>query len=81
MTGQRAAVATRPEMPTGPVNRVASNLLARQLLCWEPNVPFGEGLCRSREWYRADCDLEQLRRILAGGGLIEHSLAKFRAEE
>ncbi|MDQ3877527.1 MAG: NAD-dependent epimerase/dehydratase family protein [Actinomycetota bacterium] len=40
-----------PEMPTGPMNRVADNSLARKLLDWEPRVPFVEGLHRTIDWY------------------------------
>jgi nucleoside-diphosphate-sugar epimerase len=40
-----------PEMPTGPMNRVAQNSLAKQLLGWEPKVAFKEGLHRTIDWY------------------------------
>lgn len=40
-----------PHMPTGPVNRVADNALAKKLLGWVPQVPFAEGLERTGEWY------------------------------
>lgn len=42
-----------PEMPTGPLNRVADNALAKKLLGWEPKVMFAEGLRRTIEWYVA----------------------------
>jgi nucleoside-diphosphate-sugar epimerase len=42
-----------PEMPTGPLNRVADNTLAKKLLSWEPKVMFAEGLRRTIEWYVA----------------------------
>jgi len=32
-----------PNMPTGPLNRVADNSLAKKLTGWEPKVPFGKG--------------------------------------
>ena len=41
----------RPEMPTGPYNRVASNQLAKQILGWEPSVCFREGIARTVDWY------------------------------
>ncbi len=41
----------RPEMPTGPYNRVADNSLAKKLLGWEPEVMFMDGLQRTIEWY------------------------------
>jgi nucleoside-diphosphate-sugar epimerase len=39
------------DMPVGPLNRVADNRLARELLGWEPRVPFADGLRRTLEWY------------------------------
>ncbi len=41
----------RPEMPTGPYNRVASNQLAKELLGWEPKVCFREGIAKTIDWY------------------------------
>jgi len=38
-------------MPTGPLNRVADNSLAKQILDWEPKVKFKEGFKRTAEWY------------------------------
>jgi nucleoside-diphosphate-sugar epimerase len=40
-----------PEMPTGPLNRVADNSLAKRLLGWEPQVMFQDGLHRTIDWY------------------------------
>jgi len=51
--GHSAAVRLRPEMPTGPRNRVADNSLAKQLLGWEPQVKFIDGLHRTIDWYVA----------------------------
>jgi len=39
------------EMPTGPLNRVADNALAKKLLGWEPQVKFMDGLHRTIDWY------------------------------
>jgi nucleoside-diphosphate-sugar epimerase len=39
------------DMPTGPMNRVADNTLARQLLHWEPQTMFMDGLRRTFDWY------------------------------
>lgn len=50
-TGHKAEIKLRPEMPTGPLNRVADNSLAKKLLGWEPQVPFQEGLRRTIDWY------------------------------
>jgi len=62
--GHKAEIKFRPDMPTGPLNRVADNSLARQLLGWEPEVPFQEGLHRTIDWYCTTKDREQVRRIL-----------------
>lgn len=52
-TGHHARIEFHPEMPTGPLNRVADNALARRLLDWEPQVKFMDGLHRTIEWYFA----------------------------
>lgn len=63
-TGHKARIVTRPDMPTGPLNRVAENKLAKKLLGWEPKVPFIEGLHRTVEWYFGTKDRDQVRSIL-----------------
>ena len=63
MTGHEAAIKLRPEMPTGPLNRVADNSLAKKMLCWEPKVPFREGLKRTIDWYFATKDRGEVERI------------------
>lgn len=63
-TGHKAEIQLRPDMPTGPLNRVADNSLAKKLLGWEPQVPFREGLKRTIDWYFATKDREQVRKIL-----------------
>lgn len=50
-TGHHATVELHPEMPTGPMNRVADNALARKLLEWEPRVRFMDGLRSTIDWY------------------------------
>ena len=52
-TGHQAEIKLRPDMPTGPLNRVADNGLARQLLGWQPQVLFAQGLRRTIDWYFA----------------------------
>jgi nucleoside-diphosphate-sugar epimerase len=74
MTGHRAEIRLRPDMPTGPKNRVADNSLARELLGWEPQVPFREGLRRTIDWYYAHKDRAEVKRILEGGGFIARSV-------
>lgn len=63
-TGHKAEIRLRPDMPTGPLNRVADNRLARELLGWEPQVPFREGLRRTIDWYFSTKDREQVRQTL-----------------
>jgi nucleoside-diphosphate-sugar epimerase len=53
-----------PNMPTGPYNRVASNRLAKQLLDWEPQILFREGLGRTIEWYIKNRDRTEVQRTL-----------------
>jgi nucleoside-diphosphate-sugar epimerase len=60
-TGKKAQIRLRPDMPTGPVNRVASNRLARDLLGWEPQVNFVDGLHRTIDWYFTTKDPDQVR--------------------
>lgn len=50
-TGHKAKIELHPEMPTGPMNRVADNSLAKRLLGWEPQVKFADGLHRTIDWY------------------------------
>jgi len=50
-TGHDAEIELHPEMPTGPMNRVADNRLAKELLDWEPQVPCVDGLHRTIDWY------------------------------
>jgi nucleoside-diphosphate-sugar epimerase len=63
-TGHKARIVTKPEAPTGPLNRVADNKLAKRLLGWEPKVAFREGLHRTIDWYFSTKDREQVRVIL-----------------
>lgn len=49
--GRKPKIELHPEMPTGPLNRVADNSLAKKLLGWEPQVMFKEGLRRTIDWY------------------------------
>ena len=39
------------DKPTGPLNRVASNALAKELLGWAPKTTFVEGLQKTIDWY------------------------------
>lgn len=50
-TGHHAEIKLRPDMPTGPLNRVADNRLARELLGWEPQMSFARGVEQTIDWY------------------------------
>jgi nucleoside-diphosphate-sugar epimerase len=63
-TGHEAEIELHPEMPTGPLNRVADNGLARKLLRWEPEVKFMDGLRRTIDWYFASKNREQVAESL-----------------
>src|SRR5579863_8371846 len=63
-TGHKAEIKLRPDMPTGPLNRVADNSLAKKLLGWEPQVHFREGLRRTADWYFSTKDREQVAAVL-----------------
>jgi nucleoside-diphosphate-sugar epimerase len=63
-TRHKAEIEFHPEMPVGPLNRVADNRLAKQLLGWRPQVSFIEGLHRTIDWYFSTKDREQVRGIL-----------------
>jgi nucleoside-diphosphate-sugar epimerase len=60
-TGRQADIKFLTDMPTGPLNRVASNELAAKLIGWEPKVNFKEGLHRTIDWYFATKDPAKVR--------------------
>jgi UDP-glucose 4-epimerase len=57
-TGHDAPIELHPEMPTGPLNRVADNALARRRMAWEPRVKFMDGLHMTADWYFASKNRE-----------------------
>ena len=62
-TGHHAKIEMQPDMPTGPMNRVADNSLAKMLLGWEPRVKFIDGLHQTIDWYFKSKD----REVVAAG--------------
>jgi nucleoside-diphosphate-sugar epimerase len=64
-TGHKAEIKLRRDMPTGPLNRVADNSLAKKLLNWEPKVPFRDGLKRTIDWYYKTKNRDEVQRIFA----------------
>ena len=63
-TGHKARIELHPEMPTGPMNRVADNGLARRLLGWGPEMKFIDGLHRTTDWYFRTKKREEVARAL-----------------
>lgn len=69
-TGHNAPLEFHSEMPTGPLNRVADNQLAKKLLGWEPQVKFRDGLHQTIDWYFSHKKRDEVARIL------EHALTE-----
>jgi nucleoside-diphosphate-sugar epimerase len=63
-TGHHAEIKLRKDMPTGPLNRIASNELGKKLLGWEPRMSFMDGLHRTIDWYYSTKDRKQVRSYL-----------------
>jgi len=64
-TGHDAEIELHPELPTGPLNRVADNALSKRLLDWEPRVLFAEGLRQTIDWYYSSHDRASVLTSLA----------------
>jgi UDP-glucose 4-epimerase len=62
--GYKPKIKLRPDMPTGPLNRVADNSLGKKLLGWQPQVAFRDGLKRTFDWYFSTKDRQQVAKIL-----------------
>src|SRR3984885_1164889 len=63
-SGHKPEIRLRPDMPTGPVNRVADNKLAKKLLGWEPKMAFRDGWRQTMNWYAATHQQEKVRGVL-----------------
>ncbi len=63
-SGHKAEIEFRRDMPTGPLNRVADNSLAKKLLGWEPRVRFVDGLHQTMDWYFSTHDREKIEAVL-----------------
>lgn len=61
-----------PTKPTGPYNRVCDLSLCRELLEWEPQTSFRDGLHATIDWYVETHDADALR------GSLEHMLTERR---
>lgn len=84
-TGHVADIKFLPNMPTGPLNRVADNRLAKHRLGWEPRTNFYTGLHRTIDWYFATKDRQQVRsyfrRMLTERGQRSTELLRVRASD
>ena len=60
-TGRQADIKFLTHMPTGPLNRVASNKLAKDLIGWSPKLTFVEGLHKTIDWYFSTKDVNKVR--------------------
>jgi len=63
-TGHKPRIELHPEMPTGPMNRVADNSRAKKLLGWEPQMKFRDGLHRTIDWYFRTKNRRQVQQML-----------------
>ncbi len=68
--GYQPRIELQPGMPTGPLNRVADNRLARELLDWTPRVKFSDGFRKTADWYFRSKDRGEIERVL-GARLTE----------
>ena len=78
-TNHRPKIQFRPKMPTGPLNRVADNSLAKKLLGWQPKVKFAEGVKRTTDWYFTHKDPKKIASIL-DKALLERSVGSMKAK-
>lgn len=52
------------DKPTGPLNRVADNSLAKKFLGWQPKTKFREGLKKTIDWYFSSKDVDWVKKNL-----------------
>lgn len=74
-TGKKADIKFLKDMPTGPLNRVASNHRAKELIGWSPKMKFMDGLHKTIDWYFATKDPDTVRGYF-GRMLTERGEAK-----
>ncbi|MDP9295980.1 MAG: NAD-dependent epimerase/dehydratase family protein [Actinomycetota bacterium] len=63
LAGYSPEIELQTDMPVGPLNRIADNSLARDLLGWEPPTNFEEGLKKTQEWYFSSKNVDEVRAI------------------
>jgi len=79
LTGHRADMQLRPDMPTGPMNRVADNRLANKLLNWRPQGKFMDGLASTIDWYFSTKDRAEVASTLESLLTERHAIKPSRA--
>ena len=60
-TGHKVPLLFLPDKPVGPLNRVADNHAAKELLGWEPKIKFADGLKKTIAWYYRAHEPEQVK--------------------
>ena len=60
-TNKQAEIKFLTHMPTGPLNRVASNQRAKELIGWSPKMKFFDGLHKTIDWYNSTKDPDVVR--------------------
>lgn len=68
--GYQPELRFQPGMPTGPLNRVADNTVAKTLLGWPEPLPFREAIARIAKWYISCHTAEEVSRRLEAGALL-----------
>ncbi len=63
LAGYSPEIELQTDMPVGPLNRIADNSLAKELLGWEPQTNFEEGLRKTQEWYFSTKNEDEVRAI------------------
>lgn len=64
-SGHNAKIKFLPDMPTGPLNRVADNSLAHKLFGWKPEVCFSDGLHTTMDWFYSTRQRDAVERAVA----------------
>ncbi len=80
MFNYKPKIAKLLNMPVGPVNRIADNSKAKKLIGWEPKFTLRQGLVPTIEWYMDNKDLEQVKKMLASGGLLNSRKAELATQ-
>lgn len=74
-TSHKPKIEFRPNMPTGPANRVADNSKAKKLLGWHPKTKFKDGVKKTIDWYFSTKNPREVAKIL-NSALIERKVKR-----